>query len=384
VLSGLPPTVSIGARMALDTGRGPTALPSRPALVGAAVGIAGVVAALTFGMRVDHLLVTPKLWGADYDAVVTTGEGAPDADERAAQVIAGMPDVVAAARFDSMDLTVHAGDRELEDEAATLWVRRGTISPVVIEGRAPAAPDEVALGAELLDRLGIDVGDTVKVDRGDEEIALRVVGRHLQPAEDNSGSGIYLAPQAFQALEGEHDDSGVLVRFQPHVDVVTALDRLRETGDQVEVTAATEDAPSNVDNLDELGGLPWALAAFLAVLAAIAAAHALVSTTRRRRRDLAVLRVLGFVGGQLCGALRWQALTVAAVGLVLGVPVGLTAGHRIWSALAEAVGVVDDWSFPWLTVIVAVPVALSAAVLLAILPGRAAARMSPGRVLRAE
>jgi hypothetical protein len=384
VLSGLPPTVSIGARMALDTGRGPTALPSRPALVGAAVGIAGVVAALTFGMRVDHLVATPELWGADYDAVVTTGEGAPDVDERAAEVIAGMPDVAAAARFDSMDLTIHAGDRELEDEAVTLWVRRGTISPVVIEGRAPAAPDEVALGAEVLDRLGIDVGDTVEVDRDDEKLALRVVGRHLQPAEDNSGSGIYLVPEAFQALEGEHDDSGVLVRFQPHVDVVTALDRLREVGDQVEVTAATEDAPSNVDNLDELGGLPWALAAFLGVLAAIAAVHALVSTTRRRRRDLAVLRVLGFVGGQLCSALRWQALTVAAVGLVIGVPAGLIAGRRVWSALAETVGVVDDWSFPWLTVVLAVPAAMSVAALLAIPPGRAAARMSPGGVLRAE
>jgi ABC-type lipoprotein release transport system permease subunit len=126
------------------------------------------------------------------------------------------------------------------------------------------------------------------------------------------------------------------------------------------------------------------LAAFVALLAAIAAVHALVSTTRRRRRDLAVLRVLGFVGGQVRSTLRWQALTVAGVGLAVGVPAGLIAGRRIWSALAEAVGVVDDWSFPWLTVVLAVPAAMSVAVLLAVPPGRAAARMSPGRVLRAE
>ena len=44
----------------------------------------------------------------------------------------------------------------------------------------------------------------------------------------------------------------------------------------------------------------------------------------------------------------------------------------------------DRAGFPWLAVVIAVPVALGVAVLLAILPGRAAARVPPGRVLRAR
>jgi hypothetical protein len=382
-LAGLPPPVSMGARMALDTGRGPTALPSRPALVGAAAGVAGVMAALTFGARVDHLLATPKLWGANYDAIVTTAENAPP-DERTANMVAGVPDVAAVARFDSMNLVVHAGGRKVQDEAIALWADRGTIQPVVPEGRTPIAPDEVALGGDLLERLGVHVGDIVEVDRDGDKVPLRVVGRHLQPAENDASSGILLGPRAFEAMGGEHDDSGLLVRFAPDADPQTSMERLRQVGGHVEVTAAADDAPSNVDNLDELGALPWALAAFVALLAAIAAVHALVSTTRRRRRDLAVLRVLGFVGGQVRSTLRWQALTVAGVGLAVGVPAGLIAGRRLWSALADAVGVVDDWSFPWLAVVLAVPAAMSVAVLLAVPPGRAAARVPPGRVLRAE
>jgi predicted lysophospholipase L1 biosynthesis ABC-type transport system permease subunit len=259
---------------------------------------------------------------------------------------------------------------------------------VVSEGRVPIAPDEVALGDAVLDRLDIDVGDTLDVDPDGDGLALRVVGSHLQPAEDDANSGMLLTPEGFELLDGEDGHSGVLVRFGPDVDTDRALARLREAGDQVgdqvEVIVAADDAPSNVDNLDELGALPVALAAFLALLAAVAAVHALVSTTRRRRYDLAVLRVLGFVGGQVRSTVRWQALTVAAVGLVVGVPAGVIAGRRIWSALAGAIGVVDDWSFPWLTVVVAVPVTVGVAVLLAIPPGRAAARVSPGRVLRAE
>jgi FtsX-like permease family len=378
-LAGLPPPVAVGARMALHAGRGPTALPSGPALVGAAVGVAGVVAALTFGSRVDHLLATPKLWGANYDAIVTSGEDV-SADEETAARVAGDPDVSAVALVDSIGLSVQAHSEQVPVEAVTLRPYRGVIPPVLLEGRAPVAPDEVALGGEVLDRLGVDVGDTVEAD---ESVALRVVGRHLQPAEDSANSGMLLAPQGFQAV-GESDDSGVLVRLAADAETDAALERLRNIGEQVEVTAAAHDAPSDVDNLDELGALPWALAAFLALLAAIASVHALLSTTRRRRHDLAVLRVLGFVSGQVRGTLRWQALTVAAVGLLVGVPAGLIAGRRIWAVLAEAVGVVDDWTFPWATVALAVPVALGVAVLLAILPGRAAARMSPGQVLRAE
>jgi hypothetical protein len=366
---------------ALETRRGPTALPSRAALVGVTVGVAGVVGTLVFGARVDHLLASPKLWGANYDAVLTI-EGDLSSIEPTAERIARDPDVEAVALFDSLDVVVHAAERTSPVEAVTLWAQHGAIPPVLAQGRAPAAPDEVALGDEALDRLGLDLGDTLEVDRDGEAVTLRVVGSHLQPAEDDANSGMLLTPRGFEALEGEEGDHGVLVRFAPDVDTDAALAHLRDVEDQVDVTGADDDAPSNVDNLDELGAVPPVLASFIALLAAIAVAHALVSTPRRRRRELAVLRVLGFVDAQMRSTLRWQALTVVAVGLLVGVPSGIIAGRRIWSALAGAIGVVDDWNFPWLIVVIAVPIALGVAALLAILPGRAAARVPPGRVLR--
>jgi ABC-type lipoprotein release transport system permease subunit len=379
----LPVPAAVGARMALETGRGRAALPSRSALVGAAVGVAGVVAALAIGAGLDHLFATPRLWGADYDATVVAGPEM-SSHEATAERLAGARDVAAVAVFESLNVPVHAGDLTDMVGATTVWPRQGTIQPVIPEGRAPFAPDEVALGDAVLERLDVRVDDIVAVDRDGERVALRVVGSFLQPGEDDAVSGMLLTPQGFEGLEGEDDDSGVLVRFAPGVESAVAAERLRALGERVDVTPAGAEVPSNVDNLDELGALPSVLAAFLAMLAAIAATHALVSATRRRRHDLAVLRVLGFVGGQLRSTVRWQALTVAAVGLLLGVPAGVIAASRIWSGLTEAIGVVDDWSFPWLTVVVAVPVTVTVAVLLAIPPGRAAARVSPGRVLRAE
>lgn len=383
VLAALPAPMAVGVHMALDTRRGRSAPPTRLALAGAAAGVAGVVATLVFGARVDHLLATPELWGANYDAIVSAG-GDVSLHRTTAEGIARHPDVEAVAVFENLDLAVHAGERQSSAGANTLWGHSGQIPPVIPEGRAPAAPDEVAVGEEVLDRLGIDVGDTVEVERGGNGEALRVVGSYVHAGENDPGSGMLLTPGGFTTLQGEDRDSGVLVRFAPDVDTAAALARLRQLGDQVEVTRAADAMPSNVDNVDELGALPAGLAAFLALLAAVAAAHALVSTTRRRRHDLAVLRVLGFVGRQVQRTMRWQALTVAAVGLLVGVPAGIIAGRRLWSALAEAIGVVDDWSFPWLLVLLAVPVTVAVAVLLAIPPGRMATRARPGRVLRAE
>ena len=84
---------------------------------------------------------------------------------------------------------------------------------MILDRRAPVAADEVALGDDVLEHLHVDVGDIVEVDRDGERVALRVVGRHLQPAENNANSGMLVTPQGFEGLEGDEGDKGVLVRF---------------------------------------------------------------------------------------------------------------------------------------------------------------------------
>ncbi len=65
-------------------------------------------------------------------------------------------------------------------------------------------------------------------------------------------------------------------------------------------------------------GFPQALAVFVALLGLVTVGHALASSPRRRRGELAVLRSLGFLRRQLMATLAVQATAVTAVGLVLG------------------------------------------------------------------
>ncbi len=56
----------IGVRMALQPGRGRTAVPVRSALIGTAIAVAATVAALVFGSSLRHLLGTPAQYGQDW------------------------------------------------------------------------------------------------------------------------------------------------------------------------------------------------------------------------------------------------------------------------------------------------------------------------------
>lgn len=85
---------------------------------------------------------------------------------------------------------------------------------------------------------------------------------------------------------------------------------------------------------------------------------------RRRRRDLALLKALGFTQGQLAAAVAWQATVAAAIGVVVGIP--------------------PDATVPATSVVLVAVGAFVFANLVAALPGRGAARTPTALVLRAE
>ncbi|MET0461480.1 MAG: FtsX-like permease family protein, partial [Ilumatobacteraceae bacterium] len=112
--------------------------------------------------------------------------------------------------------------------------------------------------------------------------------------------------------------------------------------------------------------------------------HALTSTVRRRARELAVLRAIGFTPSQVAGSVTVTALTAAAVGVVLGVPLGLGVGRLVWWVVAAASGVATDAAVPVrLLVLIAVGVPV-VAVMAALVPARRAALLRPAAILAAE
>ena len=68
--------MSTGVRLALEPGQGRTAVPVRSTITGAAVAVVSLVTAVVFSASLNHLLATPRLFGAPWDArVENVGDG---------------------------------------------------------------------------------------------------------------------------------------------------------------------------------------------------------------------------------------------------------------------------------------------------------------------
>ena len=78
---GLPPALAIGSRLAVEPGRGRRAVPVRSALVGAVVGVLGVVGCFTFRAGLADAAASPQRSGILWNFVVASGEGAVPAKD---------------------------------------------------------------------------------------------------------------------------------------------------------------------------------------------------------------------------------------------------------------------------------------------------------------
>ena len=63
----------------------------------------------------------------------------------------------------------------------------------------------------------------------------------------------------------------------------------------------------------------------------------LVTSVRRRRRDLAIMRTLGLSARQLATVVAWQSTVAVLIGTVVGVPLGIVLGRQLWDLFAEGI-----------------------------------------------
>jgi ABC-type antimicrobial peptide transport system permease subunit len=136
--------------------------------------------------------------------------------------------------------------------------------------------------------------------------------------------------------------------------------------------------------LRQVQSMPIVLGCFLALLAIGAVGHALATAVRRRSLDIAVLRALGMTRWQSRGIVVTQASTLAIVGLVFGIPLGLALGRMLWRVVADYTPVQYAPPMALLALMLIGPAALLLANLLAAWPGHQAARLRIGHVLRTE
>lgn len=148
--------------------------------------------------------------------------------------------------------------------------------------------------------------------------------------------------------------------------------------------AALPTAPTSLINFGEAVNFPLIFGAILALFGGATLAHLLVVSVSRRRHEIALLKVLGFVNGQVGSVVAWQATTLAVIGAAVGTPLGVVIGRVVWRAFANNLGAVPDPVVPiWLLVAFVVGVVVTANVI-AVTPALVATRSRPVQLLRVQ
>ena len=371
---GLPVPVATGVRLALARRRETRALSAGSALAGVTLAVVITAAALTFSASLHHLFSTPRLFGQNWDYRTDFNQN----DWRNSGLAYADREISGLAVGDDKS-SVQVNGREVG--AWAMYDEKGSLKPTILSGHAPRSHDQVALGTKTMRALGVQIGQRVHVAGPLLHFRPRVVGRVVLPPTYNNqlGEGIYLKPYALFNRLGVGSRAVLLARIRPGADRARTLTQLyRWFGGAV---------PGLAGPVADFGGvneLPGAISVVLVAVGLAALAQTLVVVVRSRRRDLAILKTLGFDRRQLLATVVCQATTLAAIGLLIGLPIGDALGRWAWNLFAGQLGVVPDAVTPIPLLLLIVPAAITLANFVAIVPARVAARTPPALVLRAE
>ncbi len=263
--------------------------------------------------------------------------------------------------FEQATLSAGGGAFRLDLQAVDLDGLAEGMFPV-LSGRAPAAPDEVALSTPALVAGALVVGD--RADLGD--LGLRRIVGQIVDADATS------VPLAVVAPGPGVTPAAWLVDLPPGLDAADVADGLRQDVEGL-APLTRADAGGLSDNQ---AAAVLVLGGFALVEAALVVSASFAVSIRRRQRDLGLLAVGGASPRHLRASVWTSGLTVGVAGAVVGVTAGL-AGVRLalpWIA-GRADRVVTGLVVPPSSLVVPLLLGTATAVVAALVPARGAIRL---------
>jgi hypothetical protein len=413
--AGLPISAALGARFALGSERRGESMPARSALLGAVLAIAVVVATLTFGNSLSTLVSHPSLYGWNWNEAIASSGSVPP---QATRLLKSDPYVAAWSG-------VNVADAQIDGATVPILLvgNHATVSPPLLSGHEVDAANQIVLGGATMQALHEHLGGTVTASYGTPKDSpvyvpptkLIIVGTTTLPAVGGSftlhtsmGTGAILSanvePPAFvkfltapyEALNG---NEFVFVRLRTGANPAKArasLEKIVRVGNRALAALPNGDGagdygqllnvqyPAEIENYRVMGATPVILALGLALGAIVALGLSLIASVRRRLRDLALLRSLGFLRRQLVSTIAWQASMVGVFGAVIGVPLGVVLGRWLWTLFARDIYAVPQPTVSVVSLALVALVTLVLVNLVALAPARIAARTSTAQLLRSQ
>jgi ABC-type lipoprotein release transport system permease subunit len=435
----LSPSLQSGVQAAIGVPAGVRRSSPWARLVSITLAAATCVASLTYLAGLDRLNHDSSLVGWNWDATISFEPEYADAVPAIVdqlRSIGGVEHVTAGTFYPpAMILAIES---EVPVWPWSFDTGVGAVAPVMLAGRAPAAPHEVAIDDVFVRRSGLSIGDTVTFSRpsvaaqvddavrdeaarqGITDLALvsppdvpfvrefEITGRSVLPLQrtNDMAQAAFTLRGLADLLEPGGEELGSALDWLPEdlPDVlrraaVSSLSNLDirdrafyvqsagEPGDHEALesavgSAGTVIAPSPADVLSLIVGLnlirtdrvPDALAKVAFVAATLMLISLLIIALRARQRELAIMRTLGLTNAGVRASVIAHATTTVLVPLMVAVPTGVVLGRWAWSAYARDLDVVPQPVTPWSAIVLAVAGAVLVANAVGLVAGRSLCR----------
>ncbi|MGV6815020.1 MAG: ABC transporter permease [Phycisphaerales bacterium] len=279
------------------------------------------------------------------------------------------------------------------------------------QGRVFTQPFEVVLGAQAARSHGLVIGDTITLDHGmandsakhhHDEFAFAIVGI-LNPTGTAHDRALFISLESAWILHAHDRREAQLGHVETTLADVTPADRkvtgiFASLGDRkaalVQVLGALRADPNwtvanpastvgslfkIVSNVDQI-----LLAMAIAVLCSsgISIMVALYNSMEQRRRQIAVLRVLGASKARVFAMVLTESAMIGTIGGFIGIALALGAGQLVTGLLESRVGIVVHPSLPIDTYLMIVLLTIALSTLAGFVPAMIAYRTQVVRSLR--
>jgi putative ABC transport system permease protein len=241
----------------------------------------------------------------------------------------------------------------------------------LVEGRAPAANDEVVLDERQMRDDKVKLGDTTALF-GHE---YKIVGIFSPP----SGSRIKMSLAAMQdILEEPGKCTYILVKLKDGADVDAVAARINQElpGNKINLTRdLVIDAQERVPALNTFLRVLVGLGAFVSTIFVLLSMY---TTVTERRKEIGILKSLGASKGFIIRAIEGEAFMIGVLGVLLGLIVSAIASLGIGRGFELAFEFNAGW------VMTAIAIAIAGSLFGALYPALRAASIDPVEVMANE
>jgi putative ABC transport system permease protein len=297
------------------------------------VAVVAAIVSVSILRSIDRVVLDPALAGDPADVELQPADRfAPPEVERMLDL-----DRAVGAWFSFVDDTATVSGSDVHIRAVGGDPARNGF--VVGEGRLPSGAGEAAAGYGLLRARGWQVGDRITIAVRDTSFDVELVGWYRET--EDSGEVLQVRMEDYSRLA---DD------VRPTYGVLASHKTTTESLRLALVDEFGSDSSIRPNEPDGSGLTPFrvALGVMTLLIAVVAAAHVLASvltTQRESRRRLGIQRAVGFEASQLMWEGVVHGLVLAAVALLVGIPLGWYTQGAIGDLLTSEIGIGPGMTF---------------------------------------